>query len=53
MALREIPEHIRGAVFTDQWRHLPLPASPILRMAGAYVDFDKLVRIGLPGLARR
>lgn len=51
LALRGIPESIRGAIFTDQWRHLPLPASPILRMAGAYVDFDKLVRIGLPGLA--
>jgi pyruvate-formate lyase len=50
LALRGIPEQIRGALFTDQWRHLPLPASPILRMAGAYVDFDKLVRIGLPGL---
>lgn len=51
LALREIPQDIRGAIFSDQWRHLPLPASPILRMAGAYVDFDKLVRIGLPGLA--
>jgi pyruvate-formate lyase len=51
LALQGIPERIRGAIFTDQWRHLPLPASPILRMAGAYVDFDKLVRIGLPGLA--
>ena len=50
LALRGIPESIRGAIFTDQWRHLPLPASPILRMAGAYVDFDKLVGIGLPGL---
>jgi pyruvate-formate lyase len=52
LALREIPAEIRGAIFSDQWRHLPLPASPILRMAGAYVDFDKLVRIGLPGLAQ-
>ncbi len=48
--LRNIPKEIRGAVESDQWRSQPLPASPILRMAGAYVDFDKLVRIGLAGL---
>ena len=48
--LRSIPDSIRGALGSDQWRTMPLPASPILRMAGAYVDFDKLIRIGLPGL---
>ena len=52
IVLRGTPERIRGALFSDQWRHLPLPASPILRMAGAYVDFDKLIRIGVPGLER-
>ena len=52
IVLREMPESIREALGSDQWRHLPLPASPILRMAGAYVDFDKLVRIGLPGLRK-
>ncbi len=50
VVLRGMPESIQEALGSDQWRHLPLPASPILRMAGAYVDFDKLVRIGLPGL---
>ncbi|MBC8479390.1 MAG: hypothetical protein H8D46_02900 [FCB group bacterium] len=50
--LRNIPDHLRGALFTDEWRSLPLPACPILRMAGAYVHFDKLVRIGLPGLRK-
>lgn len=50
VVLRNIPEGIGKAIFSDQWRHLPLPASPILRMAGAYIDFDKLMRIGLPGL---
>lgn len=52
IVLREMPESIREALGSDQWRHLPLPASPILRMAGAYVDFDKLVRVGLPGLRK-
>ena len=50
VVLRNIPKEIRGAVFSDNWRGMPLPASPILRMAGAYIDFDKLLRIGLPGL---
>jgi hypothetical protein len=50
IVLRNIPKEIRGAIESDQWRTQPLPASPILRMAGAYVDFDKLVRIGLVGL---
>ena len=39
--LRNTPERIRGTLFSDNGGHLPLPASPILRMAGAYVDFDK------------
>lgn len=52
IVLRNIPNKIRGAVESDQWRTQPLPASPILRMAGAYVDFDKLVRIGLVGLKK-
>ncbi len=50
IVLRNTPEDIRQALVSDEWRTMPLPASPILRMAGAYVDFDKLVRIGLPGL---
>ncbi len=51
VVLRNRPEAIREALPSDLWRTMPLPASPILRMAGAYIDFDKLVKIGLPGLA--
>ena len=50
IVLRNMPEDIRQALVSDEWRTMPLPASPILRMAGAYIDFDKLVRIGIPGL---
>lgn len=50
IVLRNTPAEIRKALVSDEWRTMPLPASPILRMAGAYIDFDKLVRIGLPGL---
>lgn len=48
--MRNIPESIKPAIFSDEWRTLPLPACPILRMAGAYIDFDKLIKIGLAGL---
>jgi len=50
VVLNNTPENIRPLIFSDNWRGLPLPASPILRMAGAFLDFDKLVKIGLPGL---
>ena len=50
IVLRNTPEDIRQALVSDEWRTMPLPASPILRMAGAYIDFDKLVRIGIPDL---
>lgn len=47
---RNTPEDIKKVVFSDHWKVLPLPASPIYRMAGSYPDFDKLVRLGIPGL---
>jgi pyruvate-formate lyase len=50
IVLRNMPQDIRKALVSDEWRTMPLPASPILRMAGAYINFDKLVQIGLPGL---
>ena len=34
------------------WKETPLPASPIIRMAGAYPDFNKLIRLGLPGMIK-
>ena len=50
IVLRNTPKDIKEALPTEQWKVLPLPASPIIRMAGAFVDFDKLVRIGITGL---
>ena len=35
---------------SDDWLGQPLPAVPILRMAGSYLNFDKLVQLGLPGM---
>lgn len=43
---------IKEALPSDDWIGKSLPAVPILRMAGAYLDFDKLVRIGIPGLEK-
>ena len=48
--LRETPAALRAAIPTEQWKTEPVAASPIIRMAGAYIDFDKLVRVGVPGL---
>ena len=45
-----MPSDVREALPSDAWDTQPLPAIPILRMAGAYMDYDKLVRIGIPGL---
>lgn len=50
--LRNTPESIKHIIFSDNWKETPLPASPIIRMAGAYLDFDKLIRLGLPGLKK-
>ncbi|MGE5613000.1 MAG: pyruvate formate lyase family protein, partial [Bacillota bacterium] len=48
--LHEMPAHLKEALPTDDWLGQPLPAIPILRMAGSYLDFDKLVHTGIPGL---
>lgn len=47
---RNTPAEVKQAIFSDHWKTLPLPGSPIYRMAGSYPDFDKLVRLGIPGL---
>jgi pyruvate-formate lyase len=48
----DTPEDIHEAIPTEQWKTEPVAASPIIRMAGAYINFDKLVRIGIPGLRK-
>lgn len=49
---RKTPPEIKQAIFSDHWKTLPLPGSPIYRMAGSYPDFDKLIRLGIPGLRK-
>jgi pyruvate-formate lyase len=50
IVFRNTPKEISSIIPTEQWKTQPIPASPIIRMAGAYIDFDTLVRIGIPGL---
>jgi pyruvate-formate lyase len=50
IVLKNTPREIAEIIPTEQWKTQPVPASPIIRMAGAFIDFDKLVKIGIPGL---
>jgi pyruvate-formate lyase len=44
------PAALATALPSDIWTGEPGVAFPLYRMGGAYVDFDKLVTIGIPGL---
>ena len=50
IVLEETPEEIRRVIPTEQWKTQPVPASPIIRMAGAYVNYDHLLQVGICGL---
>ena len=50
LTLKNTPPEIAAIIPTEQWKTQPVAASPIIRMAGSFIDFDKLVRIGIPGL---
>ena len=43
-------DELKRALPSDDWLKESLPAGPILRMAGSYLDFDKLIKVGIPGL---
>lgn len=46
------PPEVTRALPSDNWITEPLPASPLYRMAGSYLDFATLLRLGLPGLRK-
>lgn len=48
--MADMPSDLKLALPSDAWDTEPLPATPILRMAGTYLDYDKLIRVGIPGL---
>lgn len=51
LTLENTPADIRATIPSEQWKTQPVAASPIIRMAGSYIDFYKLVKIGINGLA--
>ena len=49
--MKNTPEEIKKIIPSDRYDTDSLPAFPIIRMAGAFLDYDKLVQTGIPGLA--
>ncbi len=47
------PRELQNAFPSMEWKEEPLPACPIIRMAGAFIDYDTLLRFGLNGLANQ
>jgi pyruvate-formate lyase len=44
------PAQLQEWLPTDDWQNHPGVAYPLYRVTGGYLDFDKLIRLGLPGL---
>lgn len=45
------PDSVREVLPSDDWTTEPRSAFPLYRLAGTVLDYAKLVRLGLPGLA--
>lgn len=48
--LAGMDDDLKRRLPSDDWENQSLPAVPILRMAGSYLNFDKMTQLGLPGL---
>ncbi|MDF1617896.1 pyruvate formate lyase family protein [Petrocella sp. FN5] len=44
------PDELQDIFPSMEWKKEPLPACPIIRMAGAFIDYEKLLNLGLNGL---
>jgi len=44
------PAELAEALPTDDWQNQPGVVFPIFRNAGTFLDYDKLLRLGIPGL---
>lgn len=44
------PDWVAEALPSDNWTGEPLAAAPLYRMAGTYPDYEKLLKLGIPGL---
>jgi pyruvate-formate lyase len=46
------PSKMKEVLSSEGWQTEPLIASPLYRMSGTQCDFDKLIRLGIPGLRK-
>lgn len=46
------PHDVAKALPSDLWDKEPVAAAPLYRMAGSYLDYEKLLANGIPGLKR-
>ncbi|HZK94294.1 MAG TPA: pyruvate formate lyase family protein [Prolixibacteraceae bacterium] len=46
------PSKMKAVLNSEGWQTEPLIASPLYRMSGTQCDFDKLIRLGIPGLRK-
>jgi pyruvate-formate lyase len=46
------PESLKQVLNSEGWMTEPVIAAPLYRMSGTQCDFDKLIRLGIPGLRR-
>ena len=44
------PESLKQVLASEAWMTEPIIAAPLYRMSGTQCDFDKLIRMGIPGL---
>jgi pyruvate-formate lyase len=44
------PAKMKEVLSSDNWHSEPVIGAPLYRMSGTQCDFDKLVRLGIPGL---
>ena len=47
-----LPVLFRDEIVSLPYNFKPLIANPIYRMAGVFVDYEKLLRLGIPGLIK-
>jgi len=46
------PESLKRVLNSEAWMTEPIIAAPLYRMSGTQCDFDKLIRLGIPGLRK-
>lgn len=46
------PPDVTEALPSDKWDKEPVAAAPLYRMAGSYLDYEKLLENGIPGMKR-